>query len=123
MSKILKNTLSKDSSDLRDLDLLILWLDCDREGENIAFEVIDIVSSVNSKIDILRANFSALTKTDIIKAINNLQYPNKNLSDGVEIRQKIDLLIGASFTILQTLVLKKIFYPNYDFNSSQNILR
>ena len=123
MSKILKNTLIKDSSDLRDLDLLILWLDCDREGENIAFEVIDIVSSVNSKIDILRANFSALTKTDIIKAINNLQYPNKNLSDGVEIRQKIDLLIGASFTILQTLVLKKIFYPNYDFNSSQNILR
>ena len=123
MSKILKNTLSKDSSDLRDLDLLILWLDCDREGENIAFEVIDTVSSVNSKIDILRANFSALTKTDIIKAINNLQYPNKNLSDGVEIRQKIDLLIGASFTILQTLVLKKIFYPNYDFNSSQNILR
>ena len=123
MSKILKNTLSKDSSDLRDLDLLILWLDCDREGENIAFEVIDIVSSVNSKIDILRANFSALTKTDIIKAINNLQYPNKNLSDGVEIRQKIDLLIGASFTILQTLVLKKIFYPNYDFNSSQNVLR
>ena len=123
MSKILKNTLSKDSSDLRDLDLLILWLDCDREGENIAFEVIDIVSSVNSKIDILRANFSALTKTDIIKAINNLQYPNKNLSDGVEIRQKIDLLIGASFTRLQTLVLKKIFYPNYDFNSSQNVLR
>ena len=123
MSKILKNTLSKDSSDLRDLDLLILWLDCDREGENIAFEVIDTVSSVNSKIDILRANFSALTKTDIIKAINNLQYPNKNLSDGVEIRQKIDLLIGASFTRLQTLVLKKIFYPNYDFNSSQNVLR
>ena len=123
MSKILKNTLSKDSSDLRDLDLLILWLDCDREGENIAFEVIDIVSSVNSKIDILRANFSALTYTDIIKAINNLQYPNKNMSDGVDIRQKIDLLIGASFTILQTLVLKKIFYPNYDFNSSQNILR
>ena len=123
MSKILKNTLSKDSSDLRDLDLLILWLDCDREGENIAFEVIDTVSSVNSKIDILRANFSALTYTDIIKAINNLQYPNKNMSDGVDIRQKIDLLIGASFTRLQTLVLKKIFYPNYDFNSSQNILR
>ena len=123
MSKILKNTLSKDSSDLSNLDLLILWLDCDREGENIAFEVIDTVSSVNSKIDILRANFSALTYTDIIKAINNLQYPNKNMSDGVDIRQKIDLLIGASFTRLQTLVLKKIFYPNYDFNSSQNILR
>ena len=123
MSKILKNTLSKDSSDLRDLDLLILWLDCDREGENIAFEVYDTVSSVNSKIDILRANFSALTYTDIIKAINNLQYPNKNMSDGVDIRQKIDLLIGASFTRLQTLVLKKIFYPNYDFNSSQNVLR
>jgi len=40
---------------------LILWLDCDREGEAIAFDVIDIVKSVNPNIGVLRARFSALT--------------------------------------------------------------
>lgn len=43
-------------------DFLVLWLDCDREGENIAFEVIDIVAPVMSgsrKLGggILRAKF------------------------------------------------------------------
>ena len=39
---------------------LILWLDCDREGENIAFEVVDICRKANNRLQIFRAHFSAL---------------------------------------------------------------
>ena len=87
----------------RNVDTLILWLDCDREGENICFEVIDVVRSINRNVRIFRAKFSALTRNDILNAINNLEYPNENLSNAVEIRQKIDLIIGASFTRLQSI--------------------
>jgi DNA topoisomerase-3 len=96
---------------------LILWLDCDREGENIAFEVVDVVKEVNPKIKVLRAKFSSLTEKDIKESLDNLQQPNKNLSDAVDIRQKIDLLIGATFTRLQTICYKNLFkdYSNKSF--------
>lgn len=52
----------------------------------------------NRNLQIFRAHFSALTKSDITKALNNLREPDKSLSDSVEARQEIDLRIGASFT-------------------------
>mmetsp|Transcript_10586 Transcript_10586/g.17775 ORF Transcript_10586/g.17775 Transcript_10586/m.17775 type:complete len:161 (+) Transcript_10586:27-509(+) len=48
----------------KDIDSLVLWLDCDREGEAIAFDIIDVCrESVrrNAQLDIYRAHFSALT--------------------------------------------------------------
>lgn len=38
----------------------MLWLDCDREGENIAFEVVDVCRAVKHNLYIRRAHFSAL---------------------------------------------------------------
>ena len=49
----------------RRANILILWLDCDREGEAIAFEVLEVCKKSNPHLDVYRAHFSALTKTDI----------------------------------------------------------
>ena len=108
-SKIIKDNLLMVARKYR-INTLILWLDCDREGENIAFEVVEIIRSLNiNNLQILRASFSAITKRDVVNAMENLAPPNKNLSDAVEIRQKIDLIIGASFTRIQTLTLREVF--------------
>jgi DNA topoisomerase-3 len=95
--------------------MLIIWTDCDREGENIGYEIIQAALSVNINLVVKRAVFSALTRQDIFRAINNLQQPNKNLSDAVEVRQNIDLTIGSSFTRLQTLLFRDLFFPNLSF--------
>ena len=93
----------------RRADWLILWLDCDREGENIAFEVIQVCQEVKANLVIKRARFSALISRDIMHAINNLVPPNANEAAAVDARQEIDLRVGSSFTRLQTLLLQDKF--------------
>ncbi|EFC39978.1 predicted protein [Naegleria gruberi] len=93
---------------------LLLWLDCDREGENIAFEVIEVCKKVNRSLSIendsiLRARFSEFTAAAINRAIRNLERPNVLDSMAVDTRQELDLRIGASFTRFQSLRLKKKF--------------
>lgn len=99
-------------------NLLVLWLDCDREGEAIGYEVIDTVKKVNRNVDVLRAHFSAVTTADIKKAMETLTPPDQRLSDAVEARQEIDLRIGASFTRFQSLNFRHIFGFSY-----QQVLR
>ena len=73
-------------------------MDCDREGEAIAFEVINICKNANRNLIFRRAHFSALTQGDIRRSINNLRDPDIRLAKAVEARSEIDLRIGAAFT-------------------------
>lgn len=85
------------------MEYLVLWLDCDREGENICFEVIRCVGKHMKRApvlgrNILRARFSAVTAKDIEQAMRSLVSPNENESKAVEARQEMDLKIGVAFS-------------------------
>lgn len=65
------------SNEAKGCENLVLWLDCDKEGENICFEVMNCVArsmngDVYSNKVTFRARFSAITDKDIKAAFNNL---------------------------------------------------
>ncbi|CDW56295.1 DNA topoisomerase [Trichuris trichiura] len=88
---------------------LIIWTDCDREGENIGFEIIEVCKQANPRLDVRRAVFSEITRASVLRALANLAEPNKRLSDAVDCRMELDLRTGAAFTRFQTLRLRQVF--------------
>ena len=86
---------------------IVLALDADTEGESIAFEVMKIIRRVNPRAMFKRAWFSALTKRDLERALNNLREPNPLLANKSFARMRIDLTIGAAFTRALTLLVER----------------
>merc|ERR1719187_2066410 len=83
-------------------EYLALWLDCDREGENIGFEVISLCNEFISYDNVYRAKFSALTSQELVGAYENLARPDKYAAMSVDARQELDLKIGVTFSRLMT---------------------
>ena len=104
-----KNLERQLQDEARRAKLLVLWLDCDREGEGIAFEVSDTCGAVNAHLEVKRARFSSIAERDLMHAIGALAAPDKNQADAVRARSELDLRLGAAFTRLQTKALQNRF--------------
>jgi len=112
----IKNALETEA---RKADALILWLDCDREGEAIAAEVREVCVCANPRLaqpfgpqcptKVFRAKFSTVLPNEIQRALRSLGRVNESYVGAVEARSEIDLRVGAAFTRFQTLRLQKKF--------------
>jgi hypothetical protein len=93
----------------RGVDFIVLWMDCDKEGENINYEVLSCCMHLmktganGTNFDrVYRAHFSAINPSDIHKAYHALGKPDQNQALAVDARQELDLKIGVAFSRFQT---------------------
>eukprot|EP00941_MAST-03F_sp_MAST-3F-sp1_P000957 g957.t1 len=96
-------TLKKE---VRSCSLLIIWTDCDREGEAIGAEIESVCIEVNRNIRVLRAQFSDMSPRSIKQASLNLRQLDRNAIAAVKARSEIDMRLGCAFTRFQTLLMQ-----------------
>lgn len=97
-------------------EVLVLWTDCDREGEYIASEIRQACVAANPDIKIHRARFSEITVSSVQTAIQQLDVINERLVAAVSCRKEVDLRIGAAFTRFLSLRLQKVFPAHFTRN-------
>lgn len=92
--------------------ILFIWTDCDREGENIGTEIRDVAWKINASLKqpdkVCRARFSNIERAHIIRAARNPVQLDQAQSNAVAARMELDLRIGASFTRNLTLNLQSM---------------
>ncbi|KAI0633210.1 DNA topoisomerase [Trametes polyzona] len=93
-------------TEARRAEMLMIWTDCDREGENIGAEIMKICRKANANIQVRRARFSAIIAQQIHHAAQNPVPLDMAQAHAVETRILLDLRIGSAFTRLQTLNLQ-----------------
>ncbi len=67
----------------KECNVVVLWLDGDREGEAIGFEVKAVCLRANQYLRFLRAKFSSVAAADIRHAIATLCEPDARQSEAV----------------------------------------
>ena len=76
---------------LKECDQLFLATDPDREGEAIAWHLLEVLKP---KVPVRRMVFNEITKSAIIEAANNTRDLDENLIDAQETRRILDRLYG-----------------------------
>lgn len=102
--KTVVNTLKKLS---KDADTIYLAMDPDREGEAIAWHVKYLLedASKKKKLKFARSTFNEITKTAVMKAIDNPGKLNLDLVDAQQARRVVDRLVGYK---LSPVLWKKV---------------
>lgn len=93
----------------RNAQKLMIWTDCDREGEYIGWEIMHIAQKKNPRLNYdntWRAQFSHLEPAHILQATQNPQKLNMKLVEAVECRKEFDLRVGLAFTRFLTNLFK-----------------
>ncbi|KAG0670865.1 DNA topoisomerase [Kluyveromyces marxianus] len=107
---------------------LMIWTDCDREGECIGWEIVQAVGRSNPRLvsqgqgqgygqssAIYRAVFSHLDPSHIIYAANNPRSLDQRQVDAVRARQEIDLRAGLAFTRLLTGSYRSLLQSDHEY--------
>lgn len=91
-----KDVIASLKDEAKKHDIIYIASDGDREGENIAYSIKDILPKKDKKI--YRVIFNELTKSAIDKAIKNPIGFNEKLNSAQQTRRILDRLIGFKFS-------------------------
>ncbi|GAA5937946.1 hypothetical protein JCM1841_005033 [Sporobolomyces salmonicolor] len=86
---------------------LMIWTDCDREGEFIGSVVAEVCRKAKPNIVVKRARFSAIIANQINQACRNPVDLDMLQASAVSARMELDLRVGAIFTRVQSLELQR----------------
>ncbi|KAK5990002.1 DNA topoisomerase 3 [Cladobotryum mycophilum] len=91
--------------------LLVIWTDCDREGEHIGQEIVDAAKKGNPAIQVKRAKFSNIERAHVLSAASQLVNLDDRQVNAVATRIELDLRIGYAFTRFMTNNLRSLHGP------------
>lgn len=105
MDKNQKKIADNIKREARNSSCLMIWTDCDNEGEYIGWEIFQEAKMANHNITdstLHRAIFSHIERRHILNAARNPQKLDMNSVNAVSTRIEIDLRAGVTFTRLLT---------------------
>ncbi|PKS06825.1 hypothetical protein jhhlp_006901 [Lomentospora prolificans] len=106
-----KSIAANIESQARSCQALVIWTDCDREGEHIGSEIRSAAMRGNRNLQVKRARFSNIERAHVISAARRLVGLDERQVHAVEARIELDLRIGFAFTRFITNSLRTLGGP------------